>query len=245
MKSVLSVRGLSKGFSGTKVLDGVGFELAADSVNVLLGSNGAGKSTLLRCLLGLLKPSAGEISLLGKNPLRDGPALRELVGYVPDEADACSWMTAPELFGFLRVQYPRWCDEKQRDLAERLSLPERTRIGAMSRGEAAKTMLVAALAARPRLLLCDEPFARLAPPVREEVLGVFLEEAPLEGGAVLLATHDLEVAGRAADRVLLLDGGRIAEDVEVEALLAQHAGDRQLTAQLRELYPALETEESA
>ena len=240
MKNVLSVRGLTKSFAGNKVLDKVDFELAPDSVNVLLGSNGMGKSTLLRCLLGLMKPDAGEVRFLGEAKPRRGRALRELVGYVPDEADACGWMTASELFGFLGVQYPRWCEDTVASLSERLRLPPKTRIDEMSRGEAAKTMLAAALGARPRLLMLDEPFARLAPPVREEVLAVFLEESPLEGGAVLLATHDLEVAGRAADRVLLLDGGQIAHDVEVEALLAEGSRESRLTAELRDLYPEQE-----
>jgi ABC-2 type transport system ATP-binding protein len=245
MKNVLQVRGLTKAFAGRKVLENVSFELQRNSVSVLLGSNGTGKSTLLRCLVGLLKPDAGDVRILRRDPLRHSRTVHELVGYVPDEADACPWMTAPELFEFLRVQYRRWSVKKVRDLSERLSLPATARIGSMSRGEAAKTMLVAALAAQPRLLLLDEPFARLAPPVREEVLGVFLEEAPLTGGAVLLATHDLEVAGRAADRVLLLDGGRIAQDVEVEALLARRSEEPRLTAQLRELYPQVEAERVA
>lgn len=245
MKSVLSVSGLSKAFAGRRVLQGVNIELLPDTVNVLLGSNGAGKSTLLRCLLGLLKPDAGTLRVLGEDPLTSKSRVRELVGYVPDESDACGWMTAHELFAFLAPQYSRWCPNKQADLTERLELPLGTRIGDMSRGEAAKTMLVAALAAKPRLLLLDEPFARLAPPVRELVLGVFLEEAPLEGGAVLLATHDLEVAGRAADRVLLLDDGRVSRDVDVQTLVEQQEPEPRLTAQLRGLYPEEKAESVA
>lgn len=236
MKDVLSVKGLSMQFGRKPVLADIGFDLASDTVNVLLGSNGAGKSTLLRCLLGLLVPRAGTVQLLGEDLARGGPELRQLVSYVPDEADACGWMKAPELFSFLSKQYTRWDAAKVLELTERLRVPTSTRIEDMSRGEAAKAMLVAALGSQPRLLLLDEPFARLAPPVREEVLGVFLEEAPLEGGTVLLATHDLEIAARAADRVLLLSAGCLEHDVNVQELQAEVEGENRLTARLRELY---------
>ncbi len=244
MSSVMSVSGLSMAFGKQKVLEDVNLDLAPDRVHVLLGSNGAGKSTLLRCMLGLLKPQAGSVDFLGVDVRKSKAPLRELITYVPDEADACDWMTATDLFYFLSKQYRRWSPEKVKELCERTQVPLKTSIKSMSRGEAAKTMLVAALAPQPKLLLLDEPFARLDPPTRELVLGVFLEEAPLDGGAVLLATHDLEVAARAADRVLLLEGGRITTQVDVEELQSDGDTGQRLTARLRELYTPAEVEQA-
>lgn len=238
MNDILNIRGLKKTFSGREVLRGVDLELEADGITVLLGSNGAGKSTLLRCVLGLLKPSAGEVAVLGWSPLKHARKVRQGIGYVPDQADAYGWMTADDLFRFLRPQYPEWSEEREGRLCQRLNAPRKARFDAMSRGEAAKVMLAAALIPSPKLLLCDEPFARLAPPVREEVLSAFVEETPLPGGAVLLATHDLEVAARVADRVLVIDEGRIVHDCKVEELIAEHEGEpARLTASLRALYP--------
>ncbi|TDJ75299.1 MAG: ABC transporter ATP-binding protein [Planctomycetota bacterium] len=237
MKSVIRVEGLTKRFGRRVVLEDVSFEVPADGVTVLLGGNGAGKTTLVRCLMGLSGMDAGRIEVCGLDPARSGRGVRERVGYVPDEADAYPWMNARDLFRFLRAQYPKWDDERAYRLLERLGAPLATTFGAMSRGEAAKVMLAAALAPAPQLVLLDEPFARLAPPVREKVLGVFVEEAPIAGGAALVATHDLDVAARIADRVLVLDGGRVVVDTDVRALVAARAGGGSVRESLRALYP--------
>jgi len=236
MLSVLSVKGVSKRFGKREALCRLDFELLPDSITVLLGSNGAGKTTLLRSILGLVAPDRGAIGVLGRDPLREAAAVRQAIGYVPDQADAYGWMTARDLFRFLRAQYPSWSQERADRLLECLRAPDRTRFDAMSRGEAAKVMLVCALAPAPRLLVLDEPFARLAPPTREEVLKVFVEEAPFPGGAALVATHDLEVAARIGDRVLVLEQGRLTAEHELERLVAAHAGARSLPQCLRALY---------
>jgi ABC-2 type transport system ATP-binding protein len=237
MNAILSVRDVVKRFGQREALAGVSFELLADTTTVLLGSNGAGKSTLMRCVLGSLAPERGATLVLGRNPLRDATFVRRAIGYVPDEPDVYGWMTARELMRFLREHYPTWSDERAARLLERLEVPQNTRFDAMSRGEAAKAMLAAALAPAPQLIVLDEPFARLAPPVRDEVLRVFVEEAPFEGGAALVATHDLEVAARIADRVLVLDQGKLSADVELDQLLAARDGATSLPEALRALYP--------
>ena len=145
-------------------------------------------------------------------------------------------MTARDLFYFLRDQYPGWSDEREQDLADRLHIPLDSRFDALSRGEAAKVMLAAALAPAPPWLVLDEPFARLAPPVCDDVLKVFLEEAPCPGGSVLVATHDLELAARIADRVLVMEQGRLIADRTIEDLCDATSTPASLPDRLRELY---------
>jgi len=243
MTPLLSVENLSKRFGRREALRNVSFELAPDTITVLLGSNGAGKSTLMRCVLGLLAPDSGTTRVLGRDPLRTSRAILQAIGYVPDQADVYPWMTLHDLFRFLRPQFPTWSDERARRLAERLDAPLAQPFASMSRGEAAKAMLAASLAHDPSLVLVDEAFARLAPPVLEHVLSVFLEEAPTDGGAVLIATHDLNVAARVADRVVVIDQGRLTADVEIETLLAAAHGAQSLSAALRNLYPDQATQE--
>jgi ABC-2 type transport system ATP-binding protein len=236
MNSILSVNRISKRFGRTQAIADITFELQPETITVLLGSNGAGKSTLLRCILGLCKPEEGAIRVLGRDPLRDSSSVRASIGFMPDHPDVYGWMTARDLFDFLRDQYPGWSEEREQDLADRLQIPLDSRFDTLSRGEAAKVMLAAALAPAPPLLALDEPFARLAPPVCDEVLKVFLEEAPAPHGAVLVATHDLELAARIADRVLVMDQGRLIADRAIEDLCDGTSTHASLHDRLRELY---------
>ncbi len=237
MNPTLEIRALRKRFGSRVALDGIALELAQDTITAVLGTNGAGKTTLLRCILGLLAPDGGSIRVLGRDPLREARAVRNAIGYLPDQPDAYAWMCAQDLFRFLRVQYSSWSDERAERLLARLSAPAATSFSAMSRGESAKVMLAAALAPAAPLLLLDEPFARLSPPAREDVLSAFLEEAPQPGGAVLLATHDLDLAARVADRVVILERGRLVADEEVHALHAGVGPARGLCQRLRSLFP--------
>ncbi|MCB9914580.1 MAG: ABC transporter ATP-binding protein [Planctomycetes bacterium] len=233
MTTLLCASALYKTYGERRVLVDAALELHADETVVLLGTNGAGKSTLLRCLLGLERPDLGEVRVLGATPRR---AL-DRVGYVPDQPDVDGWMTPRELYRFLAPHYATWDVQRATRFAEALAVPMATRFERLSRGEAAKAMLVAALAPAPPLVVLDEAFARLAPPVREEVLEFFVREAPTEGGAALVATHDLDVAARLADRVLLLDGGRLHEFHELHG-----EGGGPLPARLRSLYDGRATE---
>jgi ABC-2 type transport system ATP-binding protein len=227
MSSIVQVRGLTKSFGGRAVLAGLDLELPAGTTTVLLGENGAGKSTLVRLLLGLERPDTGAISIAGLDPLRDGNQVRSRVGFVPDRPDVYDWMTPKELYTFLRPQYPRWSAAIEERLVDRWKIPERRTFAELSRGEAAKAMLVAALAPRPHLYLLDETFEGLDPLVRDEVLAGFIEELDLEGASALFVTHALDHAARLADRVAVLAGGRIVLCSGIEdALGRDHEGHR-------------------
>jgi ABC-2 type transport system ATP-binding protein len=236
MNSILSVNRISKRFGRAQAIANLSFELQPETITVLLGSNGAGKSTLLRCILGLCEPDEGAIRVLGRDTLRESSIVRTSIGFMPDHPDVYGWMTSRDLFDFLRDQYPAWTDEREQDIADRLHIPLDSRFDTLSRGEAAKVMLAAALAPAPPLLALDEPFARLAPLVCDDVLKVLLEEAPCPGGAVIVATHDLELAARIADRVLVMEQGRLIADRMIEDLCDETSSHASLHDRLRELY---------
>ncbi|HET6162850.1 MAG TPA: ABC transporter ATP-binding protein [Planctomycetota bacterium] len=215
----LVARGLKKRFGKRVVLAGVDLEVAPGLVTALLGENGQGKTTLMKLALGVLAPDGGTITVAGFDPLKQPRPLREQVGFVPAQPDAYGWMTVRDLFRFLAPQYPTWDRAYAEALVQQLRIPEKTTFKAFSRGEGMKAMLAAALAPRPPLLLLDEPFAGLDPLVREEVLRGVIGE--LRGGerTVLLATHDLDVVARVADRVAILADGRIRAHGTLEEVL--------------------------
>jgi ABC-2 type transport system ATP-binding protein len=190
----------------------------------MMGANGAGKSTLLRCLLGVLEPGEGSVRVLGLDPLAASREIRERTGFVPDVPDAEPWMTAAMLFDFLRPSYPTWQDGEARRLAELFRVPLRTPFRHLSRGEGMKAMIAAALAPDPELVLLDEPFAGLDPLAAEGVLRAILGEVRTGRRTVLCATHDLDVAARIADDVLILHEGRIARQGALEDVMDGASG---------------------
>ena len=208
----IRIRDLAMRFGRKRVLQGVDLDVPAGATTVLLGSNGEGKTTLLNVCLGVLAPQAGEVALLGLDPWRDARALRRQVGYVPSVPDAYGWMRLADWFHFLRAHYPRWDAERAEALAEQLDVPRTTRFAQMSRGQGMKAMLAGALAPNPRVLLLDEPFGGLDPLVREDVLRNVIAALGDEPRTVLMATHDLDVAARVADRVAVLVNGRVVRE---------------------------------
>jgi ABC-2 type transport system ATP-binding protein len=218
MNPVLDIRGLSKRFGAHVVLDELDLELPAGATTVLLGANGTGKSTLIRLVLGLERPEAGSIRVCGLDPIRDAAKVRARIGFVPDRPDVYEWMTPRELFAFLRPQYARWDRKIESRVASRLEVPLSTRFASLSRGEAAKAMLVAALSAQPDLYLFDEAFSGLDALVRDDVLAAFLAEVDLAERAALVVTHELDLAARLADRVAVLADGSIRSCTSAEDL---------------------------
>ena len=208
----IDVRSLEVGYGRKRVLRGLELSVPRGATTVLLGANGEGKTTLIQACLGVLRPSAGQLQLLGMDPIKDRRRLRERIGYVPDRPDAYGWMTALDLFAFLKPHYPSWSFTRARMLADQLDVPLAKRFKHMSRGQGMKAMLAAAMASDPDLLLLDEPFGGLDPLVREEVLRNVINALGENPRTVLLTTHDLDVAARVADRVAVLSDGRVSRE---------------------------------
>lgn len=211
-------------FGKNEVLRGASLTVPRGATTVLLGANGEGKSTLLRVLLGVLKPRAGDVRLLGRDPARRGRVVKQRVGYVPDSPDVYPWMKVREYFRFLAPFYPTFDRAHADDLAARLDVPLETKFKHLSRGQGMKAMLAGALAHRPEVLLLDEPFGGLDPLVREQVLVGMIDAMGEEPRSVLLTTHDLDVASRIADRIAFLSGGRIAAEGPAGEVARSEAG---------------------
>lgn len=215
---LIEISGLTKSFGTAQVLKGVDLTIPRGSVTGLLGKNGAGKSTLLKCLLGLLKPSSGSVSILGEEPWHLSAAAKARLGYVAQEVSLYSWMRVRQIIEYTAAFYPTWNQELSLELARRWELPTEDRVGPMSQGQQQKLALILALGHEPDLLILDEPVASLDPSARREFLSTLLEVTRDENRTVLFSTHITTDLERVADHVAVLQEGRIAYHDELDDL---------------------------
>ena len=210
--TLLEVRELTKSYDRRHALRGVTFGVDAGEVVAVVGANGAGKTTLLRLLAGLARPSHGTVRLDGHT--RD-VARRRLIGYVAHDAMLYADLTAEEnLCFYARLYDVADAGLRASDLLRRVGLDGRgdERVRAYSHGMRQRLAIARALLHAPRLLLLDEPAAGLddeGTALLEALIGAHAAE----GGAALLATHDLTRAAAGAGRVLSLDRGRLVGDL--------------------------------
>jgi ABC-2 type transport system ATP-binding protein len=186
----------------------------------LIGRNGAGKTTALRLALGYLWPDTGRIRTLGLDPIAEGREVRTRVALLSEESSLYPWMTVAEIVAFASRLHPKWDRAIAARLMNELELDPGKRIKALSRGTRAKVALVLAVACRPELLLLDDPTSGLDPLVRRQVLDGVLQAVADEGGAVIYASHLVHDVERVADRVIVLDDGKITLSGELETLKA-------------------------
>jgi ABC-2 type transport system ATP-binding protein len=222
----IKTSGLIKSYGKTQALFGVDLEVKRGEVYGFLGPNGAGKTTAIRCMLDLIRPQGGTISVLGMNPQEEPEAIKARVGYLPGELHVDENMTARQVFRYfnrLRGNRSDW--NFIEELSERLKLELRMPIKNFSKGNKQKVGIVQALMHKPELLLLDEPTGGLDPLMQQEVLQM-LDEAQDNGSTVFFSSHIISEVQAVADRVAIIRDGKIVEVAETAALL--HRSMRQV-----------------
>jgi ABC-2 type transport system ATP-binding protein len=226
---IITVEGVEKSFGSTRALAGVDLAVERGTVLGLLGRNGAGKTTLVRILATLLVPDAGRVRVAGADVVRRAQTVRSLIGFAGQSSAVDETLTGREnlqlvgrLYGLRRSQARGRADET----LERLSLTEaadrlvRTYSGGMRR----RLDLGASLVGHPMVLLMDEPTTGLDPRTRVE-LWTFIEELVRQGTTVLLTTQYLEEADRLADRIAVIERGRVIAAGTPDELKQHIGGD--------------------
>lgn len=220
----LAVRteGLVKRFGRETALAGVGLAVGEGAVYLLAGTNGAGKSTLLRTLLNIERPDAGSATVLGLDSAANGPGVRARSGYVPETGEGTyRWMRARRFLAHHAGFHPGWDEDYARQLVRALDVRMDSRLGALSKGQARRVQIVAALAHRPPLLLLDELTDGLDPLAREEVLGILASHLADTGATAILSTHLVAEVETLIDHVGVLRSGRLVVQAATESLLAR------------------------
>jgi ABC-2 type transport system ATP-binding protein len=218
MGPAIQISGLTKTFGRQVVaVNALDLQVQRGTVYGLIGRNGAGKTTTLRLLMGLLKPSSGTALLLGQDFWRASAQVREQVGYVSQQLHLPEWMSLAELNRYCSHFYAAWDADWARQLARRWDLPWERPLGQLSTGGQRLAALIGALAARPELLLLDEPGAGLDAISRHSMLSC-LAEALQDGrpSTILLSTHQLSDLERLATQVGIMDHGRMLMEGTVD-----------------------------
>ncbi|MBI1314600.1 ATP-binding cassette domain-containing protein [bacterium] len=215
---VVRVSGLCKSFDTKQVLKQIDLRIPEGAVVGLLGKNGAGKSTLLKCVLGLLKPTSGEIRVFGEDPWHLSSASKARIGYVGQDISLYPWMRVRSVVDYVGSFYENWNSEFAHDLLRRWDLPVDERVGPLSQGQQQKLALVLALGHEPQLLVLDEPVAALDPSARRDFLRTLLDIAHDKHRSIVFSTHITSDVERVADRVVFLRDGRIAYDDSLDNL---------------------------
>lgn len=219
MDYTIELSHVTKSFPGF-TLDDISLTLPGGAILGLIGENGAGKSTTIKCILDLLRPDSGSVTVLGGTP--SDPAVRARVGVVLDECPFHEMLKAPQVGRILSGIYPTWDSDLFSGYLQKFDLPPGKIIKEFSRGMKMKLSIAAALAHRPDLLVLDEPTSGLDPVVRTEILDEFLAFIQDEHHSVLISSHITSDLEKAADYIAYLHKGKLALTGEKDVLLAEH-----------------------
>lgn len=218
---VVEAHGLGKRYGRHWALRDCTLAVPAGKVVGLVGPNGAGKTTLLHLAVGLLRPTAGSIAVLGGRPGRTGAQLAR-VGFVAQDVPLYARLSVAEHLRLGAWMNPGWDPQVARDRIAPLQLEPGRKAGELSGGQRAQLALALAIAKRPELLVLDEPVASLDPLARREFLQGLMEVVAEQGASVILSSHLVADLERVCDYLVVLVDSRVLVAGDIDGLLATH-----------------------
>ncbi|MFM1758672.1 MAG: hypothetical protein RL193_1249 [Actinomycetota bacterium] len=212
--NVVEIRGLTKFYGSEIGIEDLNLDIKAGEVVGFLGPNGAGKSTTIRTLLGLINATRGSATFLGQNALTRNPEIRRNVGYLPGAPTYYNKYHARDFLQLFANIRGVNCDEHIERYANQLNLDLNKRIGELSKGNRQKVAVIQAFMHQPHILFLDEPTSGLDPLVQLEFEKI-LDEAKSRGAAVLLSSHVMSEVEHLADRIAIINRGKLVvfEDI--------------------------------
>jgi ABC-2 type transport system ATP-binding protein len=216
---VIEINHLVKKFGPTDAVNELTLRVRRGQCYGFFGRNGAGKTTTIKCLLNLLRPTAGRIRVFGLNPQESEVAVKSRLAYVPDSVAFYPWMSVRQVLEYLASFRTRWNRETELALLSRFGLDENKKANSLSRGQKTQLALIGAICAEPELLVLDEPTSGLDPIVRREfietVIGAYQEADP-GNRTVFVSTHLISEFEGLIEEFTILENGRAALSLEAD-----------------------------
>ena len=229
---MIEINNLTKRFGSTIAVDGLSLAIDPGELFAFLGPNGAGKTTTIKVLVGLLRPDAGAVRLCGHDIIEDPVAAKATLSYIPDQPYLYDKLTGREFLDFVGRMYGLDGGERKkqiRTLGDRLALHGflDDMSECYSHGMKQRVVVAAALIHAPKVLVVDEPMVGLDPRIARVVKDI-LRELTAVGTTVFMSTHTLSVAEELADRIGIIDRGKLIVLGTLEDIRAQSGGARGL-----------------
>lgn len=216
--AVIETQGLKKHFGREQVLQGIDLRIESGQIVGLIGTNGSGKSTLIKCLLGLLRRSAGHSQIFGEDSWDLSAQVKARLGYVSQEFAILPWMKVQAACDYTGAFYEHWDHSHVDRLLTEWELPREKRVSTLSVGQRQKLAVILAMGHRPELLILDEPVASLDPVARRQFLQSLIEFSSDEKNTILFSTHITSDLERIASHVAFLRDGLLAYCGELDTL---------------------------
>ncbi len=215
----IETQDLTKRYGQFEAVHALSLKVAGNQITGFLGRNGAGKSTTIKMLLAMTHPTSGSGTVLGRriDIPKENQEMRRHVAYVGEDKQLYAYMTVGELIRFTKSFYDDWQLEAEHRLLKQYQLPLDRKVKALSKGMRTKLALLLALARRPELLILDEPSEGLDPVAIEELLQELVAAAG-RGTTVFFSSHQIAEVERIADRVCMIDRGKLAMDLSLDQL---------------------------
>ena len=221
----IAVDGLVRRFRRTDAVAGLSLTVPPGRCYGFFGRNGAGKTTTIKCLLNLLRPTAGTVRVFGLDPRRDEVAVKSRLAYVPDNVAFYPWMTVRATLDYFASFRSRWNEQTERALLAQFRLDPGQKTSHLSKGQRTQLALIAAICAEPELLVLDEPTSGLDPIVRREfiqtVIGSYQEGDPGRR-TVFVSTHLISEFEGLIDEFTIIEHGRQVLTLDADTARARY-----------------------
>lgn len=235
MEDILKVRNVSKHFKNFN-LENININIKENCITGFIGKNGAGKTTLIKIILGLIHRDEGNIVYFNSPNLTEKD-IKDRIGVVLDEGYFYDKLTLNQMKNLVASTYTNWDNQKYLNYLKKFRLNGKQIISSLSKGMKMKYALGLALSHNADLLIMDEPTSGLDPEVRKELMDVLKEYVRADGKSVFFSTHITSDLEQAADEIIIIDKGKILDQMNKDEILEQYRlikGDRGTLKQLNE-----------